>query len=512
MRPASTEIFEISSSFTTNSPESRLEKTSKTRAKGVSKPRGSPRGGSQETAISASCVENPEKCTKSSKTRAKGLSKPRGSPRGGSQETASCVENPEKCPKTSKAFATAKTKLDRMASEVAKANLVFWRTLKDCAAEEFARSAARFAAMAQLAIWFAAMARTDTYTQYCSTSADVELRAWLRSFVDTAKQIGSNPSNTKSSAMNYPFERLFFGWGGAMWTTPRRSPSVITVDVGDLFIFHNDEDGVIELFGVIAVTESNREWRPHWVENFDKYDVSEKQGSIYLTPKLGEVRIEDYKAAIDAWRLLEPTTLTGYGLKVRGSDLITFDRYGKDKLKECLLNAETDPSRWTATSVVLPPETYVNTKRFLTEGMVRHYLSQLTGEAFEPIRPDWLKGPLGRNYELDGYSERLNLAFEYNGIQHAIHSEFFHGGGDDGMRAFEAQQERDRLKNELCVERGVYLMTFRHDEVWAQMKPADFQRVVKLRFDEAVVEQRLAEAQRPAEAVVEQRPDEAIEA
>lgn len=447
MRPASTEIFEISSSFTTNSPESRLEKTSKTRAKGVS----TPRGGSQETAISASCVE--------------------------------------KCPKTSKTFATAEIKLVRRASEDAKANLVFWRS--------------------------AAMERIYIYTQYCSTSADVELRAsWLRSFVPTAKQIGSNPSYTASSAMNYPFERLFFGWGGAMWTTPRRSPSVITVDVGDLFIFHNKEDGVIELFGVIAVTESNREWRPHWVENFDKYGVPEQQGSIYLTPKLGEVRIEDYKAAIDAWRLLKPPTkLTGYGLKERGSDLISFDRYGEDKLQECLLNAETDASRWTATSVDLPPDkTYVNAKRFLTEGMVRHYLSQLTGEAFEPIRPDWLKGPLGRNYELDGYSERLNLAFEYNGIQHASHSEFFHGGGDDGMRAFEAQQERDRLKNELCVERGVYLMTFRHDEVWAQMKPADFQRVVDQRLAEAIVEQRLAEAQRPAEAVVEQRPDEAIEA
>ena len=479
MRPASTEIFEISSSFTTNSPESRLEKTSKTRAKGVSKPR----GGSQETAISASCVE--------------------------------------KCPKTSKTFATAETKLVRRASEDAKANLVFWRSaamaanqIANCALAAL-RQKTRLAAKAQLEIWFAAMERIYIYTQYCSTSADVELRAsWLRSFVPTAKQIGSNPSYTASSAMNYPFERLFFGWGGAMWTTPRRSPSVITVDVGDLFIFHNKEDGVIELFGVIAVTESNREWRPHWVENFDKYGVPEQQGSIYLTPKLGEVRIKDYKAAIDAWRLLKPPTkLTGYGLKERGSDLISFDRYGEDKLQECLLNAETDASRWTATSVDLPPDkTYVNAKRFLTEGMVRHYLSQLTGEAFEPIRPDWLKGPLGRNYELDGYSERLNLAFEYNGIQHASHSEFFHGGGDDGMRAFEAQQERDRLKNELCVERGVYLMTFRHDEVWAQMKPADFQRVVDQRLAEAIVEQRLAEAQRPAEAVVEQRPDEAIEA
>lgn len=71
------------------------------------------------------------------------------------------------------------------------------------------------------------------------------------------------------------------------------------------------------------------------------------------------------------------------------------------------------------------------------------------GHAFAKAHPTWLKG-----LELDGYEEELNLAFEYDGIQHMKHVPHFHRTAG----AFEAQQARDAHKNLLCVENGVTLI------------------------------------------------------
>ena len=53
------------------------------------------------------------------------------------------------------------------------------------------------------------------------------------------------------------------------------------------------------------------------------------------------------------------------------------------------------------------------------EEMVRRIFESLFGEKFETTRAiDNLKYENGRNLELDGYNEKLSIAFEYQGIQH----------------------------------------------------------------------------------------------
>ncbi len=77
------------------------------------------------------------------------------------------------------------------------------------------------------------------------------------------------------------------------------------------------------------------------------------------------------------------------------------------------------------------------------EELVRAALEEaFPGELFERTRREsWMGG-----LELDGYNEKLRLAFEYQGKQHFEHVEHFQR--DDG--SFEAQRRRDALKVELC--------------------------------------------------------------
>ena len=65
-----------------------------------------------------------------------------------------------------------------------------------------------------------------------------------------------------------------------------------------------------------------------------------------------------------------------------------------------------------------------------------------------------------------GYNPDLKLAFEYNGSQHAK----FHAMHRGDAAAFEDQQERDRLKAELCEKNGVALVVVPHTIKWGKLE------------------------------------------
>lgn len=91
------------------------------------------------------------------------------------------------------------------------------------------------------------------------------------------------------------------------------------------------------------------------------------------------------------------------------------------------------------------PECKTNHGELITRGI----FNILFNENFEKRRPTWLNG-----LELDGYCEKLNLAFEYDGIQHFQFIEYFHKTQEN----FEKCLMRDKLKNILCKKRGVILI------------------------------------------------------
>jgi hypothetical protein len=75
-------------------------------------------------------------------------------------------------------------------------------------------------------------------------------------------------------------------------------------------------------------------------------------------------------------------------------------------------------------------------------------------EKFPKFYPKWLKNPKTDHLlELDGYCDKLKIAFEHNGLQHYKKTNFH-----STNKKFQDLQYRDRLKRQLCKSHGVKLI------------------------------------------------------
>ena len=98
-----------------------------------------------------------------------------------------------------------------------------------------------------------------------------------------------------------------------------------------------------------------------------------------------------------------------------------------------------------------------NPNRKRGEGRVRTTLERITTFKWPTIRPAFLKKlDTNRPMELDMYCAEMNIACEYQGIQHykLEGSEFFYKTQED----FDKAQQNDILKAKLCKENGVKLI------------------------------------------------------
>lgn len=90
----------------------------------------------------------------------------------------------------------------------------------------------------------------------------------------------------------------------------------------------------------------------------------------------------------------------------------------------------------------------------LGERICRLYFETLFSTSFPSAWPDWLRNKRGSRLQLDGYSEKLGLAFEHDGHQHHRFIKHFHGN----KATFRRRMSDDRLKAKICRERGVALI------------------------------------------------------
>lgn len=87
----------------------------------------------------------------------------------------------------------------------------------------------------------------------------------------------------------------------------------------------------------------------------------------------------------------------------------------------------------------------------------RNVLQSIFKKPFSKARPNFLQNPVTGgvfNLELDCYCPELNLAVEYNGIQHYKYVPYFH----KNKEAFYNQKYRDDMKRRICRENNVNLI------------------------------------------------------
>lgn len=128
---------------------------------------------------------------------------------------------------------------------------------------------------------------------------------------------------------------------------------------------------------------------------------------------------------------------------------LTLMLYGGDNKKDKKVRKKT-----SRRIKKLPSNKVITTSR-RREDICREIFEELLNEEFPSCRPDWLKNPnTNRNLELDGYCEKLKLAFEYDGEQHFVYPNSFH----KSKKEFVDQRKRDDLKERICKIKRIYLI------------------------------------------------------
>jgi hypothetical protein len=92
--------------------------------------------------------------------------------------------------------------------------------------------------------------------------------------------------------------------------------------------------------------------------------------------------------------------------------------------------------------------------RYIKEKICRLTFETIFKEKFPNTRPTWLLNERGNKMELDGYSEKLKLAFEHQGEQHYSKGTHF----IKTKRKLLRRIADDRLKRILCKRNGVTLI------------------------------------------------------
>ncbi len=94
------------------------------------------------------------------------------------------------------------------------------------------------------------------------------------------------------------------------------------------------------------------------------------------------------------------------------------------------------------------------TKHYITETKVLLILEELLGVAFKKTKVYKNVPKEVRYFEFDGFNKALNLAVEYQGIQHYQYPNWFH----KTQTEFDLALNRDRLKREYCKNNNILLL------------------------------------------------------
>jgi len=109
----------------------------------------------------------------------------------------------------------------------------------------------------------------------------------------------------------------------------------------------------------------------------------------------------------------------------------------------------------------------------LGERICREFLEQIFERRFPKSYPKWLVNKDGNQMELDGFCESLRIAFEHQGEQHYSTGTQFITTEEE----LQKRQEDDKLKAELCEQRGIVLIAI--PEISGRLPISEVRQYVK---------------------------------
>jgi len=132
--------------------------------------------------------------------------------------------------------------------------------------------------------------------------------------------------------------------------------------------------------------------------------------------------------------------------------------------------------QWEATSNNVKKGTwcpYCRKTDNICEEKCRYIFEWLTGCKFPKNRLI-----LNNRQELDGYCKEMNIAFEFNGVQHYKYVPFFHRS----QKSYSNQLSRDKIKRQICESKDINLVidklnkcqSFARDKNWKCLSEAFF--------------------------------------
>ncbi len=142
--------------------------------------------------------------------------------------------------------------------------------------------------------------------------------------------------------------------------------------------------------------------------------------------------------------------------EIEGRGIICLEEEYQNTHSKMLWECETCHKNWAATFTHIKHSKSgcPHCASYKSEKMTREIFEDILQLPFRKIRPKFLQG-----LELDGYNPDIQLAFEYDGLQHTKEIPLFHRKEGD----FENQKKRDALKDQLCVKNDVYLLRISHE-------------------------------------------------
>lgn len=93
-------------------------------------------------------------------------------------------------------------------------------------------------------------------------------------------------------------------------------------------------------------------------------------------------------------------------------------------------------------------------QQYKGERIFRNLLEFLIDDKFPKRKPEWLINKQGNRLELDGYNEKLKLAFEYQGRQHFQKIPVYHKSN----KQFKKCQEHDKIKKDTLKKKNISII------------------------------------------------------